>query len=151
MNLLGNLHGIFVSQGGVPKLPITECSIDNLGIVDDKQQNPKYHGGPERAICILDLNILLKLQEEGHPISPGSTGENLLISGCKLSIGEKISVGDVELEIVSAASPCYKIADSFIDGNFNRFSDKINPGDTRWYCRVLNGGDIKISSEVDNL
>ena len=78
---------------------------------------------------------MLKLQKEGHPISPGSTGENLLISGCKLSIGEKISVGDVELEIVSAASPCYKIADSFIDGNFNRFSDKINPGDTRWYCR----------------
>ena len=125
--------------------------IDSCGIVNDKQENPKYHGGPERAICLLDYDVLLKLQNEGHPITPGSTGENLLISGCEMDIGKKIFVDEVVLEILSAASPCYKIADSFLDGEFNRFSNKKHANDTRWYCKVISGGEIKISSEVGNL
>ncbi|MGB1589381.1 MAG: MOSC domain-containing protein [Candidatus Poseidoniaceae archaeon] len=148
---MGILHGIFVSQGGVPKHSIESCMIDSCGIVNDKQENPKYHGGPERAICLLDYDVLLKLQNEGHPITPGSTGENLLISGCEMDIGKKIFVDEVVLEILSAASPCYKIADSFLDGEFNRFSNKKHPYDTRWYCKVISEGEIKISSEVGNL
>lgn len=148
---MGILHGIFVSQGGVPKYSIESCLVNSMGIVDDKQENPKHHGGPKRAICLLDYDVLLKLQNEGHPITPGSTGENLLISGCEMGIGEKIFVGEVVLEILSAATPCYKISDSFEDGEFNRFSHKKYPKDTRWYCRVIKEGEIRISSEVGNL
>lgn len=148
---MGTIHGIFTSQGGVPKESIEHCRVDKLGIIGDEQANPKYHGGPDRAICILDYEVLTKLQNEGHPINPGTTGENLLLSGCILAIGKKLKIDNVILEIVSAASPCYKIADSFIDGNFNRFSEKIHPGETRWYCRVIQEGSIRKSSEVDNL
>lgn len=148
---MGTIHGIFTSQGGVPKQSINHCQVDSLGIIGDVQANPKHHGGPERAICILDIDVLTKLQNEGHPIQPGTTGENLLVSGCTLEIGSRLKIDDVILEVISAASPCYKIANSFIEGNFNRFSNTKHPGDTRWYCRVIQEGSIKKSSAVDNL
>ena len=99
-----------------------------------------------RAVCVLEDEVLKKLQEEGHPISPGTTGENLLVSGYNLTIGSTFSIGEVELEVVSAATPCKTIRDSFTNGNFNRLSHKKYPGDTRWYCKVLRTGNIRISA-----
>ena len=75
---------------------------------------------------------------------PGTTGENLLVEGFNLDIGTVFTVGDAELEVVSAATPCKTITASFIDGNFNRLSHKKYPKDTRWYCRVLKPGSINI-------
>ena len=137
--------GIFTSNGGVPKHPVSSADVDKLGLVSDKQNNRKHHGGVNKAVCVLDNNLLVKLRNEGHPIYPGSTGENLLLEGFDLNIGKVIDLGDVILEVVSAATPCYKIADSFTDGYFDRMSDKKYPKDTRWYCKVLQPGKIRIS------
>ena len=143
---MGEVLGIFISEGGVPKLPIDSVDIGYSGLKGDSQQNKKYHGGPLRAVCVLENELLLKLQNEGHPILPGKTGENLLVEGYNLEIGSIFSVGSTELQVVSAASPCHKIAESFSEGNFNRMSHKIIPGDTRWYCKVLKEGNVSISS-----
>ena len=141
-----NLLGIFISNGGVPKTPVESVKIDYQGLVGDNQHDKKHHGGVMRAVCVLENEILKKLQEEGHPISPGTTGENLLVSGYNLTIGSIFSIGEVELEVVSAATPCKTIRDSFTNGNFNRLSHKKYPGDTRWYCKVLRTGNIRISA-----
>ena len=69
-----------------------------------------------------------------------------LVQGFDLQLGSKFIIEDVELEVVSAAAPCKTIADSFIDGNFNRLSHKKYYGDTRWYCRVLKTGTISMSN-----
>ena len=142
---MGNLLGIFVSNGGVPKESVDSVRIDYQGLVGDNQHDKKHHGGVMRAVCVLEDEILKKLQAEGHPIMPGTTGENLLVSGYDLTIGSIFSVGDVELEVVSAATPCKTIRDSFVDGYFNRISHKKYPGETRWYCKVLKTGIIRIS------
>ena len=81
-----NLLGIFISNGGVPKTPVESVKIDHQGLVGDNQHDKKHHGGVMRAVCVLENEILKKLQEEGHPISPGTTGENLLVSGYNLSL-----------------------------------------------------------------
>ena len=141
-----NLLGIFISNGGVPKTPVESVKIDYQGLVGDNQHDKKHHGGVMRAVCVLENEILKKLQEEGHPISPGTTGENLLVSGYNLTIGSIFSIGEVELEVVSAATPCKTIRDSFTNGDFNRLSHKKYPGDTRWYCKVLRTGNIRISA-----
>tara|TARA_X000001036_G_scaffold358974_1_gene341587 strand:- start:158 stop:589 length:432 start_codon:yes stop_codon:yes gene_type:complete len=141
-----NLLGIFISNGGVPKTPVESVKIDYQGLVGDNQHDKKHHGGVMRAVCVLEDEVLKKLQEEGHPISPGTTGENLLVSGYNLTIGSTFSIGEVELEVVSAATPCKTIRDSFTNGNFNRLSHKKYPGDTRWYCKVLRTGNIRISA-----
>ena len=46
------------------------------------------------------------LQSAGHPIQPGSTGENILLDGLdegSLSIGCSLAVGDVVLSITGDA------------------------------------------------
>ena len=141
-----NLLGIFISNGGVPKTPVQSVKIDYQGLVGDNQHDKKHHGGVMRAVCVLEEKILKKLQTEGHPILPGSTGENLLVSGYDLKIGSIFSIGEAELEVVSAATPCKTIRDSFTNGNFNRLSHKKYPGDTRWYCKVLRTGNVRISA-----
>jgi MOSC domain-containing protein YiiM len=143
---MAEVLGIFISEGGVPKLPIDSVEIGYLGLAGDSQQNKKFHGGRLRAVCVLENELLLKLQNEGHPILPGRTGENLLVEGYNLEIGSIFTVGTAELQVVSATSPCYKIADSFIEANFNRISHEKNPGETRWYCKILKTGTVRISS-----
>ena len=143
---MAEVLGIFISEGGVPKLPIDSVEIGYLGLAGDSQQNKKFHGGLLRAVCVLENELLLKLQNEGHPILPGKTGENLLVEGYNLEIGSIFTVGTAELQVVSATSPCYKIADSFIEANFNRISHEKFPGETRWYCKVLKTGTVRISS-----
>ena len=142
---MGRLLGIFTSNGGVPKLPIESAEIDLNGIIGDSCNNKKHHGGPMKAICVLENELLLKLQSEGHPIQPGTTGENILIEGYNLEIGKIFDVGEVKLEVVSDATPCWKIADSFTDGDYTRMSNEKHTKDTRWYCKVLNPGEISVS------
>ena len=98
-----------------------------------------------KAICILENELLVKLQSEGHPIQPGTTGENILVEGYNLEFGKVFDVGEVRLEVVSDATPCWKIADSFTEGDYSRMSHEKYPGETRWYCKVLNTGVISIS------
>ena len=57
-----------------------------------------------------------------------------------------VSKDEVELEVVSAATPCKTISASFTDGYFNRISHKKYPGETRWYCKVLKEGQISRSA-----
>ena len=142
---MGRLLGIFASNGGVPKLPVESAQIDINGIVGDACNNKKHHGGPMKAICVLENELLVKLQSEGHPIHPGTTGENILVEGYNLEFGKVFDVGEVRLEVVSDATPCWKIADSFTEGDYSRMSHEKYPGETRWYCRVLETGKISIS------
>ena len=142
---MGKVLGIFISNGGVPKLSVNSVDISESGLDGDIQADKKHHGGLMKAVCVLENELLIKLQTEGHPIQPGTTGENLLVEGFNLAIGSTFKIGIVELEVVSAATPCKTIAESFTDGNFSRISHKKYPGETRWYCKVLQPGRISIS------
>ena len=142
---MGKVLGIFISDGGVPKLSVNSVHVTNFGLVGDNQADKKHHGGLMKAVCVLENELLLRLQSEGHPIQPGTTGENLLLEGFNLTIGSLFRVGNVELEVVSAATPCKTISESFTNGNFNRISHKKHPGETRWYGKVIQTGKISIS------
>lgn len=149
---MDHIHQINISKGGVPKVPVNSAYVSKNGLVGDKQKNKKYHGGPDRALCLFSMDIIETLQKEGHPIFPGSTGENLsiyysayasLANGIKLQIGE-----DVLIEIVSYAAPCRTIRASFVQDAFNRISQKLNKGNSRLYAKVLKEGWIKKGDEI---
>src|SRR5215218_6755572 len=86
MTTAGSVFAINTSPGGVPKLPVPEALITQYGLFGDSQRNRKFHGGRERAVCLFSIERIHTLQDEGHPISPGSTGENLTLSGIDWSI-----------------------------------------------------------------
>ena len=121
---MGDLLGIFISNGGVPKLPVETARIEYNGVVGDRQEDTKHHGGFSKAVCVLENHVLLKLQADGHPIKRGSTGENLLVSGYNLGIGSVFKIQSVELQVMSAAVPCKTIAESFLEGDFSNLSNK---------------------------
>jgi MOSC domain-containing protein YiiM len=137
------------SKGGVPKLAIREAKATTLGLDVDKQKHTKIHGGPERALCLFSLEVLQKLQAEGHPIFPGSTGENVLISGldwAALSAGARIALGEeVIVELTRTATPCKTIAESFIGRKFKRLEA---PNEMRWYSRVVAEGLLRVAMPV---
>ena len=144
---LACIHRINLSPGGVPKTPVADATVSVLGIDGDQQRYLRYHGGPKRAVCLFALELIKRLQQEGHPIFPGSTGENITTAGLDwnlLSPGTKLKLGDdVTLEITSYTAPCKNISGSFAGEDFKRISQKLHPGESRLYARVLNEGRIK--------
>ncbi len=157
--LLPRIHQICISpppRGGVPKLAVSECRVMRDGLVGDWQNDRKHHGGPERAVCVFSLEVIQRVRAEGHPIGPGTTGENLTIAGMdwasvvpctRLLIGDAGEDG-VELEIASYAEPCATIRDSFTQLKFNRIEQELHPGESRVYARVLREGVVRVGDGV---
>ncbi|HSF68150.1 MAG TPA: MOSC domain-containing protein [Nitrospiraceae bacterium] len=147
-----HVYQINVSDGGVPKRPVLEAVIATNGVEGDRQGNLKVHGGPDRAVCLYSQELIERLQDEGHSIDAGSAGENLTLAGLeweKLNPGDRLQIGpDVQLEIMSYTSPCDKNAQWFRDRDIKRISQKINPGWSRLYAKVLHGGMVRPGDEV---
>lgn len=151
--MTGSIASLNISSGGVPKLPVPNAEIVFAGLVGDRQRNLKVHGGPDRAVCLLAQEIIDELAAQGHPIRPGSTGENLTIAGlvwAALAPGSRLRVGaTVALEITSHAKPCSKIAGSFRNGDIGCLDQQLTPGRSRLYTRVLVPGIISIGDPVE--
>ena len=147
----GLLLSINVSGGGVPKTPRPWARVETHGVEGDRQEDLRYHGGPDRAVCLYSADLIEALQGEGHPIVPGSIGENLTLIGIdwtQMRPDARVDIGEVQLEITKATSPCSKIAGSFRDGEFVRVSQKVHPGWSRFYARVLRTGVISVGDRV---
>ena len=142
----GYIHQLNCSDGGVPKLPVAEAVLTPTGLVGDRQAHPDIHGGPERALCLYALERIEALQAEGHPIYPGSVGENVTVAGldwAQLAAGTRLALGaEVVIEITKPANPCNTIAGSFKGGEFRRIAQKLHPGASRLYARVIRTGRL---------
>jgi MOSC domain-containing protein YiiM len=148
----GRIFQLNTSSGGVPKLALREAEVTELGLTGDDHKFPDIHGGPARAVCLFSLERILELQSEGHPIFPGAVGENITISGIDwndVTPGQKLSLGEeVLVEITSYTTPCNSIPESFVAGAYQRISQKLHPGYSRVYARVLRPGRIRIGQLV---
>jgi MOSC domain-containing protein YiiM len=150
--MTGRVFQLSRSPGGVPKLAVREVRVETLGLDGDEHAHPKHHGGPERAVCLFSLEVIQRLQAEGHPIYPGSTGENVTVSGLdwpSLTSGTRLELGDkVLIEITRAAEPCKIIAASFANGDTKRIHVDEHPGESRLYARVLREGLVRVGQAV---
>jgi MOSC domain-containing protein YiiM len=136
---------VSISAGGVPKTAVAQARVTRLGLEGDRHRDTEHHGGPERAVCLYAQEAIDALQAEGHPISPGSIGENLTVHGLDWAAvvpGQVIQVGRVLLQVTRYTSPCANIAPVFLDGDFSRVSQKRRPGWSRVYTQVLKEGTI---------
>jgi len=148
----GRIFQLNRSGGGVPKLAVREAFLSETGLEGDRQANLRLHGGPERALCLFPLELILELQAEGHPVFPGSVGENVTVHGLdwpRVEPGSRLALGDEALvEITNYTAPCKTIAASFAGGDFKRISQRVNPGQSRLYARVLRPGRISVGHAV---
>jgi MOSC domain-containing protein YiiM len=148
----GRIFQLNRSGGGVPKLAVREARVTESGLEGDRQRDLRFHGGPDRALCLYSLERILELQAEGHPIFPGSAGENVTVAGLdwsRLEPGSRLALGDEALvEITSYTKPCKIIAESFTAGDFRRIYQNLRPGHSRLYARVLRPGRVSVGHAV---
>ena len=140
-------------DGGVPKLAVPEAFVSFFGVEGDLQRDIMFHGGPYRAVSLFSLELIEALQAEGHPIAPGTTGENLTISGLdwqRLAPGDVVRAGEqVVLQLTDYAAPCATIAESFLRWNVSRIAQPIHPGWSRVYAAVLQEGIVRPGDPVE--
>jgi MOSC domain-containing protein YiiM len=142
-----------VSSGGVPKRPVERARVTQAGVEGDAQHDTRHHGGPERAVCLFSLEVIHRLRAEGHPIEPGSTGENVTLEGLEWSAigpGDRLvfAEGGPTLLITGYARPCAKIRGSFLGGAVSRIEHERHWGESRVYARVLTPGELRPGQEV---
>ncbi|GAB4336875.1 MAG: MOSC domain-containing protein [Dehalococcoidia bacterium] len=151
----GVIHQISASKGGVPKLPIRRAVVMERGITVDAQADVKNHGHPHQALCLWSLEVIERMQGEGHNVFPGATGENITIEGLdweRVVPGSRLRLGrEVVIEVTGYTTPCWKNAQWFRDGDMNRMNQKTHPGESRVYARVLHGGEIVMGDPVQLL
>jgi MOSC domain-containing protein YiiM len=148
---MGTVHQINTSKGGVPKLPVEHAVIGDRGVIGDEQADKVHHGHPDQALCLFSLEVIERFRSEGHPIDPGSAGENVTVSGIdwgEVVPGRRMTIGPVEIEITHYATPCSKNARWFAEGRYNRMHESLHPGESRVYARVLAGGAIRSGDTV---
>lgn len=144
---------INISDGGVPKLPVLSAEVTANGLAGDRQRNLKYHGGPDRAVCLYSLERIVALQDQGHPVYPGAMGENLTLSGMqwdRLAPGVLMRIGErLLVELTSYADPCPDLLPYFTHGANHLVDQDKYPGWSRVYARVIEPGTVKVADEVE--
>lgn len=153
----GRVASLNVSDGGVPKHAVAEVVVGPDGLAGDRQRNLKYHGGPRRAVCLWALERIEALRGEGHPVTVGSTGENVTLAGldwARVVPGAILRLGGpdpgdvVELEITGYTVPCRTIGGSFAWRRTGRISQKTHPGWSGVYAAVRRGGVVRVGDDA---
>ena len=147
-----HVYQINVSDGGVPKRPVLEAVIATTGVEGTGNGISTCTAGWIGLSACISQDLIERLQDEGHSIEAGSSGENLTLAGLeweKLKPGDRLQVGpDVQLEIMSYTTPCDQNAQWFRERDFKRISQKKNPGWSRLYAKVLREGVVRPGDEV---
>jgi MOSC domain-containing protein YiiM len=148
----GVVEYINVSGGGVPKAHVPRATVTVDGLNGDKQGDRKHHGRPFQAVSVWSAEVIEELTSAGHPVAPGSAGENLTLSGlpwASLRPGARLRVGqEVIIELSFDVVPCHHQAQWFADGYYSRISYRANPHWVRWYGWVREGGDVQSGDGV---
>lgn len=111
------------------------------GLVGDR-----YHGSRHRHLTIQsDLALRAASEQLGSPVRPGATRRNITISHGEIPTGPgaRITIGEVELEVVRVAAPC-KLLDDVI-GRGAKAALRRRAGSV---CRVLTSGTISVGDNV---
>jgi MOSC domain-containing protein YiiM len=136
---------------GIFKHPVTApVRVTPLGLEGDFIASEKHHGGPDQAVYIYGAaDYDWWSHQLGRELAPGTFGENLTVSdleSARFSIGDKLTVGAVILEVTAPRIPCGTFAARMADPQFvKRFRDAERPG---LYCRVLKEGLVQVGDEV---
>ncbi|MFM8265159.1 MAG: MOSC domain-containing protein [Acidimicrobiia bacterium] len=146
----GVVAGLFLSDGGVPKTAVDSSEIGWRGVLGDRQASRAHHGRPWQAVCLWSADIVADLAQAGHPIRPGSAGENVSIRGLDWSAakpGARLTLGTAVLALSAYAIPCSKNARWFADGDYERMSHERSDR-SRLYARVEQPGRVSVGDTV---
>jgi MOSC domain-containing protein YiiM len=135
-----------ISGGGMPKLPIPSAMVTRDGVAGDWQHNRKYHGGPNRAICLFSVELYDWLAEQGVVLAHGSVGENFTTGGLNLQalkVGDRLRVGACSIEITDVRVPCSNLKQCHPE------LPKLIDGRSGWVGKVVTEGLVRQGDPVE--
>jgi len=144
----GSLLQLNVSRGGMPKLPVLQAQVTVEGVAGDWQKNRKYHGGPDRAICLFSTELYDRLRGLGIDLVPGAVGENFTTTGIdlqRLAKGDRLRVGECLIEITNVRVPCRNLKQWDAD------LPELIVGFSGWVARVVEEGVVRAGDGVERI
>lgn len=127
-------------QKGTAKEMVNEVNlIEEFGIEGDAHAG-KWH----RQVSLLALEKIENFRAKGAHVDFGAFGENIVVSGIALNqlpIGQKLTIGEVELEVTQIGKKCHDKC-----AIFYQVGECIMPTNGI-FTRVLKGGKIKVGDE----
>ena len=138
---MGKILALCISEKkGTLKTEINEANfIEDFGIENDAHAG-KWH----RQVSLLEFNKIDEFRKKGANVDFGAFGENLVIEGIELntlSIGQKIKIGDVLLEVTQIGKKCHDKCQIYY-----QVGECIMPKNGI-FTKVLNGGTVKVGDE----
>jgi MOSC domain-containing protein YiiM len=126
---------LFISCKDKTRKNSDEISVDIKGIQGDKF----YDKDETRSILITALDSYTLAKESGIEANYGSLGENILvtINPYSLSQGDRLLIGEVELEITQNCTICNSLA------KVDKKLPKVLKSDRGIFAKALMGGKIR--------
>ena len=137
-----------VSDGGMPKLPVPSARVTRHGVDGDYQRNKKYHGGPNRAVCIFSRELYDWLRDQGIDLKNGSVGENFTTQGLNLNAldkGDRLRVGDCVIELTDVRVPCSNLKKWDVD------LPEMIVGRSGWVAKVIEEATVRPGDAIEVL
>ena len=143
-------HGRTV-ESGIWKAPVAgRIAVRGVNLDGDDQADRRVHGGPDKAVYAYTVEDYdWWATELGHPLEPGTFGENLTVRGISLGdlvIGTRVAAGTAWFEVAQPRQPCFKLWMRMGDAEFvDRFDAAARFGA---YLRILREGDVGAGDEL---
>jgi MOSC domain-containing protein YiiM len=115
-------------------------------VADFGLEGDRHAGRPERQVSILNAETVEELAERGMPVQPGILGENITVEGVpvmQLSEGERLRIGDAELEITGDRPACREMLEIHTDAL------KAMVGRAGKMARVVRGGTVRPGDPIE--
>ena len=129
------------------------------GFAPDEQADPRFHGGPEKAVHLYPLDHCNWWREELSDADaialldqPGAFGSNLAVRGVTASdvhIGDHFRLGSALIEISQPRQPCWKIDHRF--GVKGMTANIVKTARSGWYFRVLEIGEVEAGDMLERV
>ena len=134
---------LFISIKNIGKEQKNEIILDEAGIQEDKY----YNKDANRSILITSNDSYLLAKKSGIEAPFGSLGENILIdlNPYSLNSGDRIRIGEVELEITQNCTICNSLAK--VDVNL----PKVLKSDRGIFAKTIKSGKIRKGDNVNIL
>ena len=138
----GTVAALSIStEKGVPK-----SNVDSIRVVEAWGIDGDAHAGNwHRQISLLMLESVNRMKEMGAEVIPGSFAENITTSGIdltKLDIGNRIQIGNIELEITQIGKECHSRC-----AIYYAVGDCVMPREGI-FAKVICGGDIRVGDTI---
>jgi MOSC domain-containing protein YiiM len=137
------------SGGGVPKRPVEQVEVASGVSSAIVRPRDARHGRPWQALGVWSAEVIDDFARHGHPISYGSAGQNVTVTGvewARVRPGVVLALGSVRRDVVAFAAPCKENARWFRDGDFVRCRTPRSLATTRTFESC--GADISTATST---